>query len=148
MKLIKSTIGILFTFLSINAFAQDITGIWQQIDDKSGSAKAIIEIRQEPNEKYVGKVIKITPRLGYKPKEYCNNCSGAYSNRPILGMDILKGLNYIGDNIYSNGKIIDPLTGTIYDAKIKVSESGRRLTLRAFMGVYSLGRTQTWLRIE
>ena len=27
-----------------NVFAEDISGIWQQIDDKTGAAKAIIKI--------------------------------------------------------------------------------------------------------
>lgn len=42
------------------AFAQDLTGTWQQIDDKSGSPKAIIEIRKESNNTYTGKIVKIT----------------------------------------------------------------------------------------
>lgn len=39
--------GLTLSMLCGGAFAQDLTGTWQQIDDKSGSPKAIIEIRKE-----------------------------------------------------------------------------------------------------
>lgn len=33
----------------MNLWAQDISGTWQQIDDKTGAAKAIIVIEKEAN---------------------------------------------------------------------------------------------------
>ena len=56
-----------------NVFAQDISGTWQQIDDKTGAAKAIIKINKENNNTFTGKIIKVTPRPGYTPRETCNN---------------------------------------------------------------------------
>ena len=35
-----------------SALAQDLTGTWQSIDDKTGSPKAVIEIRKEDNGTY------------------------------------------------------------------------------------------------
>ncbi|WP_168407335.1 DUF2147 domain-containing protein [Acinetobacter indicus] len=134
---------------STAAFANDLSGVWQQIDDKTGSAKAIIEIRKEANNTYTGKIIKVTPRPGYTPRETCNNCPAPYTDQPILGMDILKGLKQIKDsNNYEKGRVIDPLAGRIYDAKIRLNSTGKRLTLRAYMGVSTLGRSQTWIRLE
>lgn len=133
--------------LSSAVYAKDITGIWQQIDDKSGAPKALIQIRKEANNTYTGKIIKVTPLPGYTPKQRCNDCPAPYTNTPILGMDILKGLNQqANSNIYSKGTIIDPLAGKVYSAQIKLNESGNRLTLRAFVSVSSLGRSQTWIR--
>lgn len=147
MKLVKLIVPALLATLSFGALAQDISGIWQQIDDKSGAAKAIIEIRKESNNTYTGKIVKITPRPGYKPREYCNNCPKPYSNQPILGMDILKGLTKKDlSNSYEKGTIIDPLTGSFYSAIVKIAPNGKRITLRAFLGVSSLGRSQTWIR--
>ena len=54
---------------STAALAQDISGTWQQIDDKTGSPKAVIEIRKESNNTFTGKIVKITPRPGYTPRE-------------------------------------------------------------------------------
>ena len=135
--------------LSGNLFAQDLSGTWQQIDDKTGSPKAIIEIRKEANDTFTGKIVKVTPRPGYSPRETCNNCPAPYTNQPILGMDLMKGLKHVpGTNNYEKGRIIDPLVGKVYDTKIKLNSTGKRLTLRAYMGVSSLGRSQTWLRLD
>ena len=136
-------------FLSGNLFAQDLSGTWQQIDDKTGSQKAIIEIRKEANDTFTGKIVKVTPRPGYSPRETCNNCPAPYTNQPILGMDLIKGLKHVpGTNNYEKGRIIDPLVGKVYDTKIKLNSTGKRLTLRAYMGVSSLGRSQSWLRLD
>lgn len=135
--------------LSGNLFAQDLSGTWQQIDDKTGSPKAIIEIRKEANDTFTGKIVKVTHRPGYSPRETCNNCPAPYTNQPILGMDLIKGLKHVpGTNNYEKGRIIDPLVGKVYDTKIKLNSTGKRLTLRAYMGVSSLGRSQTWLRLD
>ena len=62
-------------------------------------------------------------------------------------MEIIKGLKHIPDtDSYEKGRIMDPLAGKIYDTKIKLNSTGKRLTLRAYMGVSSLGRSQTWIR--
>ena len=138
--------GLTLSMLCGGAFAQDLTGTWQQIDDKSGSPKAIIEIRKESNNTYTGKIVKITPRPGYTPKETCINCPAPYTNKPILGMDVMKGLKHSGNTNYTGGKIIDPLSGNIYSCKAKLSSNGKRLTLRGYVGISALGRSQTWIR--
>ena len=141
-------IAVIFGSLSTLAMAQDLTGTWQQIDDKTGSPKAVIEIRKEANQTYTGKIIKVTPRPGYTPRELCNKCPAPYTNQPILGMDVLKGLKHTGGTNYSGGKIIDPLSGNIYSTKAKLSSNGKRLTMRGYVGVSALGRSQTWIKSE
>ncbi|MGE8654097.1 MAG: DUF2147 domain-containing protein [Acinetobacter gandensis] len=149
MKKFKAGFLFLAAMIGSSAFAQDLSGTWQQIDDKTGSPKAVIEIRKEANQTYTGKIIKVTPRPGYTPRELCNKCPAPYTNQPILGMDILKGLQQVKDsNNYEKGRVIDPLAGRIYDAKIRLNSTGKRLTLRAYMGVSTLGRSQTWIRIQ
>jgi uncharacterized protein (DUF2147 family) len=132
-----------------NVFAEDISGIWQQIDDKTGAAKAIIKIDKEANNTYTGKIVKVTPRPGYTPRATCNKCPAPYTNDPILGMEIIKGLKHVeGTNNYEKGRVIDPLAGKIYDAKVRLNANGKRLTLRGYMGVSALGRSQTWIRLN
>lgn len=142
----KAILAIILSTLSASLWAQDISGNWKNIDDKTGASKAVIEIRKESNGSYTGKVIKVTPRPGYTPKETCINCPAPYTNKPILGMDILKGLTFVKDDQYTGGKIIDPLTGKIYSMKAKLSSSGKRLSMRGYIGVSALGRSQTWIR--
>lgn len=128
------------------ALASDITGNWRQIDDKTGASRAIIEIRKESDGKYIGKIVKITPRPGYTPKETCVGCPAPYTNKPMLGLDVFKDLQYEKNNEYNNGKILDPLSGKIYSMKAKLNPNGNRLQMRGYIGVSALGRTQTWIR--
>ena len=146
MKNIKILTAVVFSSLSSLAFAQDITGTWKNIDDKTGSSKAVLEIRQESNGTFTAKVIKITPLPGYTPKESCVNCPAPYTNKPILGMDVLTGLKYVEGLNFSGGKIIDPLSGNIYSMKAKLTPNGKRLNLRGYVGISALGRSQTWIK--
>ena len=146
----KQLLGaLILSTVSSFSFAEDITGMWQSIDDKTGAPKALVEIRQEANGTYAGKIVKITPRAGYTPKEICVDCPAPYTNKPILGMDIIKGLKHVdGTNNYEKGRVIDPLSGKLYDARMKLNATGKRLSLRAYIGVSALGSNQTWLRID
>ena len=147
MKKLKLATLLMGVFMAGSVAAQDLSGIWQQIDDKSGSPKALIEIRKESNGTFTGKIIKVTPRPGYTPQKTCNNCPAPYTNQPILGMDILTGLKHVdGTENYEKGRVIDPLSGKVYDAKVRINANGKRLTLRGYMGVSALGRSQTWIR--
>ena len=143
----KQIISVLFFFFLCSlAFAEDITGLWQTIDDKTGAPKGQVEIRKEANGTFVGKVTKITPRTGYTPKEICVDCPAPYTNKPILGMDVLTGLKQGQGSNYVNGRILDPNTGKIYSMKAKLSANGKRLHLRGYVGVSVLGRNQIWIR--
>ena len=126
----------------------DLVGIWQNIDDKTGSPKALVEISKTPQGTYVGKVVKITPRPGYKPQDKCTKCPGPYKNQPILGLEVFNGLKKIDENAYAEGEILDPLSGNIYKLKGKLAGNKKRLHLRGYVGVSAIGRTQTWIRQE
>ena len=148
MVKMKLTVALICSALGSFALAQDITGTWKNIDDKTGSSKAILEIRQESNGSYTAKIVKVTPRPGYTPRETCVNCPAPYTNQPILGMDVLTGLKYTGNSNFTGGKIIDPLSGNIYSTKAKLSNNGKRLTMRGYVGVSALGRSQTWIKSD
>ena len=144
----KQFIGaFLLSAVSSFSFAEDITGLWQTIDDKTGAPKGQVEIRKE-NDTYVGKIVKITPRLGYTPKEICVDCPAPYTNKPILGLDSLTGLKHSSGNNYTGGRILDPNTGKVYNMKAKLSSNGKRLHLRGYLGISALGRNQIWIRAE
>lgn len=146
MMLNRFVVGVLFTVFSCASMAKEITGVWKNIDDKTGNSKAVLEIRKESNGTYTGKIIKVTPRPGYTPKETCIDCPAPYTNKPILGMDVLKNLRQTDEEDFTGGKIIDPLTGKIYSMKAKLSSNGNRLLLRGYVGISALGRSQTWIR--
>ena len=145
----KQLIGVLLlSAVSSFSFAEDIIGLWQSIDDKTGAPKALVEIRKEADNTYAGKVVKLTPRAGYTPKETCVDCPAPYTNKPIIGLDVVTGLKSTDGLNYTSGRILDPNTGKLYSMKAKLSSNGKRLHLRGYLGVSALGRNQIWIRAE
>jgi uncharacterized protein (DUF2147 family) len=49
---------------------------------------------------------------------------------------------------YSGGTILDPNNGKVYQSKATLTDDGKQLKLRGYIGMPLLGRTQTWLREE
>ena len=145
----KKVFGAIFiTLISTSVFSQDITGTWRYIDDKTGEPKGLVKMEKQANGTYAGTALKATPRPGYTPKEFCTNCPAPYTNKPIIGMHVISGLKTEDQINYTNGKIIDPVSGKLYSLKGKVSPNGKKLFLRGYIGVSAVGRSQTWLRVE
>ena len=145
----KQFIGaLLLSAVSSFSFAEDIIGLWQSIDDKTGAPKALVEIRKEADNTYAGKVVKLTPRAGYTPKETCVDCPPPYTNKPIIGLDVVTGLKSTDGLNYTSGRILDPNTGKLYSLKAKLSSNGKRLHLRGYLGISALGRNQIWIRVN
>lgn len=144
MKLALLT-GLVLSTSSLFA-ADDIAGTWRTIDDKTGFSKALIEIKKSDNGVYQGKIIKILPRPGYTPKTHCQDCPAPYKGAPILGLTVLDGMKQKNATEYEGGTILDPLSGKVYKSKIKVSNNGKRLRMRGYVGVEVFGRSQTWIR--
>ena len=140
--------AILITLIITITFSQDITGTWRYIDDKTGEPKGLVKMEKQANGTYAGTALKATPRPGYTAKEFCTNCPAPYTNKPIIGMEVISGLKTEDQINYTNGKIIDPVSGKLYSLKGKVSPNGKKLFLRGYIGVSAVGRSQTWLRVE
>ena len=131
---------------SVYAAEPSPAGLWKTIDDRSGEAKGLIRIR-EINGKFEGKIDKIFPKPGDDPAPRCEKCLGPQSNQPVLGLTFLWGFTKQGDE-YQGGEILDPESGKIYQAKMKLIDAGKRLEVRGFIGFSLFGRSQTWLREE
>jgi uncharacterized protein (DUF2147 family) len=119
-------------------------GLWKNIDDVSGKSRALIRIT-ESNGTLQGKVEKVFPAPNEDQNPKCEKCDGVLKNAPIVGMTILSGLKRDGDE-YSGGQILDPENGKLYSSKVRVSDGGKKLSVRGYIGVSMLGRTQTWIR--
>ena len=121
-------------------------GLWKTIDDQSGQAKGLIRIREIAG-KFEGKIDKIFPKPGDNPAPRCEKCEGSLHNQPVLGLTFLWGFTKQGDE-YQGGEILDPESGKIYRAKMKLVDGGKKLEVRGFIGFSLFGRSQTWLREE
>lgn len=123
--------------------AQDVFGKWTTIDDQSGKAKSVVEI-YEKNGKVFGKVVSILNPDRQDAK--CDNCEGDDAGKPVLGLEIIRGLKKDGDE-YNSGKILDPESGKLYKCYIQLEEKDR-LKVRGYIGFSLLGRTQYWQRVK
>ena len=152
MQIFKTTL--ISTTLFFSGFAvadnQDIVGQWRSIDDKTGFSKGIVEIKKDGKGMYSGNIIEVIPRPGYTAKTHCYKCPAPYTDKPIIGLQVLTNMypdpKKVGE--YQGGTILDPLTGKLYKSRIKLNTTGTRLTMRGFVGVEVIGRSQTWVRIQ
>lgn len=140
MKPLMLLFCILFFQISL---AQSILGKWKTVDDVTGKEKGIVEIYEHKGKIY-GKIIEIFE--ADKKHLKCDKCQGEDKGKPILGLNIIKGLVKNGD-IYDSGKIIDPKNGKSYNCKVSF-EGKDKLILRGFVGISLLGRSQTWIRVK
>jgi uncharacterized protein (DUF2147 family) len=121
-------------------------GSWKTIDDKTGKDRSVVRID------IAGGVLKGRVEKSLdpndKPDATCTKCKGERKDQPILGMEILWGLKSDGDERHwSGGEILDPDNGQTYRAKLTVSQDGKTMEVRGFIGVSLFGRSQTWIRI-
>lgn len=139
-KLILTISLLLFT---VTANAQSVLGKWKTFDDKTGDAKSIVEIT-ERNGKIYGKVIEL---LNPEMKNMkCKDCPGDDKGKPVVGIEVLKGLSKNGDK-YDDGKILDPSSGKVYKCNIQL-DGKNTLKVRGYIGFAAIGRTQTWERVK
>ncbi len=140
-------LSFLFFSLALNLFAQnkaaDIVGIWLTPGDNS----ARIEIYRS-GEKFYGKIVWMkNPNINGKPKLDTNNPNSNKHNIPRLGLEIMKGFTFNGDDEWKNGDIYDPETGKTYSAYVYLKDRNT-LKLRGYIGFSFLGRTETWTKVN
>lgn len=143
--------GLCLLGLSHLSFAQssdDIIGRWQAIDEKTGEPTTQIDISREADGTYSGTIKVPTPRVGYAQPTHCVNCPPPYTNQPIVGLKLMKNLKYDKGLQYKDGSIIDPFIGKVYRLSARLKQNGQRLTLRGYIGISALGRSQTWVRVD
>lgn len=122
-----------------------LVGKWKTIDDDTNAPRSIVEI-SETNGELHGRILQIFYRPDEKPDPVCEACEGERKDKPVIGMTFLWGLKPDGTNEWASGSVLDPKNGKIYNAKATLTEAGRKLRLRGFIGTPILGRTQIWLR--
>ena len=127
-----------------SSFAQMTpVGTWHSIDDKTGEAKAEIQIVDKDGA-LSGRVVK-SLRNDPNAKKICDDCKG----QAIIGMEIVRGVkpDASADNLWANGgKILDPENGKEYTVKMVPLEGGKKLQVRGYIGPFY--RTQVWLRAQ
>ena len=139
-------IGLLFVSLvsagpALATEADAVVGEWYTKDNK-----ALVTIYKE-DDVYNGKIIwlKEPKNEDGSVKLDTNNPDEAQRGQPIIGLNLVKGFNYKGENKWADGTIYDPDNGKTYKCKMSLNDDGT-LKVRGFIGVSLIGRTQVWTR--
>ncbi len=137
---------VFLTFFSITLSAQaDIlspAGYWSAIDNETGQAYAIVEIKIE-NGELKGGIVEVFNSEKINP--LCTECSGDKKDQPIIGLGFIWGLEE-DDGVWDDGHILDPDSGDIYSSKIEVIDDGEKLDVRGYIGFAFAGESEIWLR--
>jgi uncharacterized protein (DUF2147 family) len=143
----KSCVALVL-FTAGSSFAQMTpVGTWHSIDDKTGEAKAEIQIADKDGA-LSGRVVK-SLRNDPNAKKTCDDCKDDRKGQAIIGMEIIRGVkpDASGENLWaSGGKILDPENGKEYTVKMVPLEGGKKLQVRGYIGPFY--RTQVWLRAQ
>jgi uncharacterized protein (DUF2147 family) len=128
------------------AFAQmSPVGLWRNLDDKTGEAKAEIRITETAG-LVNGRIEKLL-RKDAKPDEKCVECRDERKGQPMVGLEIIRGAKKAeGKDVWEDGKILDPENGREYRLRLTPVEGGSKLDVRGSFGPFS--RTQTWVRVQ
>ena len=102
---------------------------------------AQIEIYEE-NGTYQGRIAWVQ-----NPGLDDNNPDPSLRDRPVLGLDFLKGFTFDGKKTWSGGRVYSPDNGKTYKGKMWM-EGPNTLRMRGFVGVSMLGRTESFERVE
>lgn len=120
--------------------AQNVFGQWEVTNDE-GKVNSIIEIYKKGDEVY-GKVVRIIKEEDRD--RLCENCTGELKDKPIEGLDVIRGFEKQGDE-YVDGTLIDPKTGKEYRGKLWLDENDpNKLKVRGYIAFFY--KTKTWER--
>ena len=143
--------GLLLSSISVCSFAGNedpLVGKWKTIDDRTGYSRADVEVRKKADGTYEGIIVETRGIPGSEKLLLCTKCPGPLKDRPFLGLPFIWGFKASPGkpNEYVNGKVLDPISGKIYQSKARLNSTGKRLTLRGYIGVSVVGRSITWIK--
>ncbi|MFG6416293.1 DUF2147 domain-containing protein [Roseateles sp. DC23W] len=129
------------------AFAQSTpVGLWKTIDDDGKTAKSLVRISEQGGT-LVGSIDKLLDPAAPADAK-CDKCADDRKDKPVLGLQIIRGVKAEGDGVWGGGEVLDPNNGKTYRTRLKPVDGGKKLEVRGYIGAPLFGRTQTWVRVE
>lgn len=145
----RALLGLVLALLAGAAAAQGApspVGLWKTYSDRTGQADGLVRIT-EANGELEGRIERVLSPPAPSPNPLCEACTGALRNQPVVGLRILHGMRADGD-VWSGGEILDPDDGRVYRCTLRLTDGGRKLEVRGYVGVPLFGRTQVWQRAD
>jgi uncharacterized protein (DUF2147 family) len=146
MTTMRSLLMAAALLLGQSAWAQMTpVGTWHTLDDQSGEVKSEVVI-EDVQGKLHGRITKLL-RKGADQNKRCTECTDERKDKPVLGLEIIRGAQKVPDEaVWNEGKILDPENGKEYTLKLTPVEGGNKLEVRG--SILFFGRTQTWTRVR
>jgi uncharacterized protein (DUF2147 family) len=150
LRFVVILMAVLFATSVYAASSDDVVGKWWNQEKTSQ-----IEIFQYQGT-YAGKIVSLKEPLypaddpkgmAGQPKMDRENPDASKRNNPLLGMVMVWGFTYSGDNLWENGFIYDPRDGKTYKCKMTLKKKDV-LDVRGFIGISLFGKTNTWTRVR
>ncbi|WP_394757701.1 DUF2147 domain-containing protein [Rhodoferax sp.] len=141
----KSIAAILISALTLPVLAQMTpVGVWRTVDDKTGEVSS--EVRISDNAGVLSGRIEKLLRKDTKQDDVCDKCTDERKNKPVLGLEIIRGGKKTdGKDVWEGGKILDPDNGKDYTLRLTPMDGGKQLQVRGYIAFFY--RTQTWTRV-
>ena len=141
----KSIAAILISALALPVLAQMTpVGVWRTVDDKTGEVSS--EVRISDNAGVLSGRIEKLLRKDAKQDDVCDKCADERKNKPVLGLEIIRGAKKSdGKEVWEGGKILDPDNGKDYTLRLTPIEDGKQLQVRGYIAFFY--RTQIWTRV-
>ena len=122
-------------------------GLWKTIDDKTNTERSLLRISD--NGGVLSAKIEKLLAIDAKQDAVCDKCSDDRKDKPLLGMEVMRGVKKGSDaNTWDGGTILDAAEGKVYKVRLQPADGGKKLEVRGYVGMPMLGRTQTWVRVE
>ena len=146
MKLKPAFFLFLITIFTLPVFAQGQDAILGKWLNASGEGQIMI-IRK--GGKYAGNLVWLKQPHNEKGqlKRDTRNPNPAFHSRPLIGTEILRDFTFSGKGVWEEGFIYDPKTGKTYSSRISLVGSDK-LSIRGYVGISLLGRTEIWTRVQ
>jgi uncharacterized protein (DUF2147 family) len=141
MQKLYLTLFLLIITNTINS--QSIFGKWYSTNEETGEIDSVIEVYKK-QEKAFAKIIEI--KNSERRNAVCDLCKDKNKNKPILGLNILNGLERDGEE-WSGGTILDPRNGNVYKCYIQLVQKDK-LKIRGYLGLALFGKTAYWQRAK
>lgn len=136
---------LLITAISFTGFAQNKDAILGKWINSTGEAHVAITRK---GDKFYGSIDWLKNPKDEKGniKTDIKNPDESLRKRPIEGLEILKDFVF-ADGKWTDGKIYDPKSGKTYSCNMTLKENGD-LSMRGYVGISILGRTEVWKRVK
>jgi len=120
-------------------------GLWQTLDADTQQPSAWFLVRDHDGI-FDGMIVRMFPKPGDNPNPICSGCKDDRHDKSWLGLDIIRGMKRNGSE-YTDGTIVDPRNGNVYNAKMTLTPDSQTLVVRGYLGISLFGQDQYWTRL-